>query len=152
MVLPVLQVQLGAFQLCGQTRPCPNLGLELGCTPQVQGFAARYEQVGDPEALAATAQFFGLLLQVWLLPGASRRQGYRQKQHVHVPDVMQDVSFKTVADRCVRVCLPLKPIHVVPPPQHHSFSTGGSNWYEHWAAEDSLGEALSNVSGWRWGL
>lgn len=32
--------------------------------PQVQGFAARYEQVGDPQGLAATAQFFGLLLQV----------------------------------------------------------------------------------------
>jgi hypothetical protein len=30
--------------------------------------------------------------------------------------------------------------------QHHSFSTGGSNWYEHWGAEDGLGEALNNVS------
>lgn len=33
-----------------------------------------------------------------------------------------------------------------PSAQHHSFSTGGSNWYEHWAAEDSLGEAVNSVS------
>ena len=31
------------------------------------------------------------------------------------------------------------------PAQHHSFSTGGSNWYEHWAGEDSLGDPLTNV-------
>lgn len=51
---------LVTFQLCKQT--CTR----TDCIPllQVQGFAARYEQVGDPEALAATAQFFGLLLQV----------------------------------------------------------------------------------------
>ena len=33
------------------------------CT-QVQGFAARYEHLGDDEALAATASFFALALQV----------------------------------------------------------------------------------------
>ncbi|PSC73151.1 hypothetical protein C2E20_3677 [Micractinium conductrix] len=58
---------------------------------QVQGFAARYEHLGDDEALAATASFFALALQ------------------------------------------------------HHSFSTGGSNWYEHWGEEDSLGEAINNT-------
>ncbi len=45
------------------------------------------------------------------------------------------------------VAFQLKQLLTFPAPQHHSFSTGGSNWYEHWAAEDSLGEALANVSG-----
>lgn len=29
--------------------------------------------------------------------------------------------------------------------QHHTFSTGGSNWYERWGNEDSLAEAINNV-------
>lgn len=35
------------------------------------------------------------------------------------------------------------------PSQHHTFSTGGSNWYEHWGEEDRLGDALQDVRpGW----
>ena len=51
-------------------------------------------------------------------------------------------------------CCPMPPClylvsHLACPsaPQHHTFSTGGSNWYEHWAAEDSLGDAVNNVRG-----
>lgn len=54
---------------CGCDEHSGSLALP-GCPVQVQGFAARYEQVGDPEGLAATAQFFGLLLQVGQFVGA----------------------------------------------------------------------------------
>jgi hypothetical protein len=29
--------------------------------------------------------------------------------------------------------------------QHHTFSTGGHGWYEHWYPEDSLGDAITDV-------
>lgn len=58
---------------------------------QVQGFAARYEHLGDPQGLLAVRNFFNLMLQ------------------------------------------------------HHTFSTGGSNWYEHWGEEDRLGDALQDA-------
>ncbi|KAL4434022.1 hypothetical protein ABPG75_000463 [Micractinium tetrahymenae] len=58
---------------------------------QVQGFAARYEHLGDPQGLLAVRHFFNLMVQ------------------------------------------------------HHTFSTGGSNWYEHWGPEDRLGDALNDT-------
>ncbi|KAL4441795.1 hypothetical protein ABPG77_003711 [Micractinium sp. CCAP 211/92] len=58
---------------------------------QVQGFAARYEHLGDPQGLLAARHFFDLMVQ------------------------------------------------------HHTFSTGGSNWYEHWGPEDRLGDALKDA-------
>lgn len=56
----------GADSTTGSTTPTRprTLPLALLLLLQVQGFAARYEQLGDEEALTATASFFGLLLQV----------------------------------------------------------------------------------------
>jgi len=58
---------------------------------QVNGFAARFEATGDPQAAAAVKNFFSIIEKA------------------------------------------------------HSFSTGGSNWFEHWAQPRSLGEAVNNV-------
>ena len=41
--------------------------------------------------------------------------------------------------------LPLAPLGNPPPPTHTP--AGGSNWYEHWYAEDVLGDAINNVRG-----
>ncbi|EFN58808.1 hypothetical protein CHLNCDRAFT_56904 [Chlorella variabilis] len=72
------------------TDPLPGLHANTHLA-QVQGFAARYEHLGDEEAMAAVRNFFALILQ------------------------------------------------------HHTFSTGGSNWYERWGNEDSLAEAINNT-------
>lgn len=43
--------------------PQPQRPLPTPCA-QVQGFAARYEHLGDPQALLAVRHFFDLMLQV----------------------------------------------------------------------------------------
>ncbi|GAB4818253.1 hypothetical protein N2152v2_005299 [Parachlorella kessleri] len=57
---------------------------------QANGFGARFEATGDPEARAAVENFFAIVLG------------------------------------------------------NHSFSTGGSNWYEHWYPPQTLGDALTS--------
>ena len=102
---------------------------------QVNGFGARFEATGDKDAGAAVTNFFKMVLQV--RGAAAARQRGRQWSR---PVAWEGTS--------VPFCGTDPPPCPWPPCslQHHSFSTGGSNWYEHWGQEDTLGDALSNAS------
>jgi hypothetical protein len=87
---------------------------------QVNGFGARFEATGDADAAAAVENFFALALRV----------SYTCSHAIAVGRTR--CALCSVRRRCL---------------QHHTFSTGGSNWWERWHAQDSLGDAVTDVSG-----